>query len=96
MGREQGATQEQLRDLGSHATSPLFSSSEKAVLAYADAITQADSVPDAVFDQVRAHFSADALVALTAAICWELCASKFNRALGIEAQGVCLITTREQ
>lgn len=76
--------------------SPFFSPAEKAALAYADTIARADSVPDAVFADVRAHFSADAVVALTAAICWELCASKFNRALGIEAQGVCLVTRPER
>ncbi|MBI3667270.1 MAG: carboxymuconolactone decarboxylase family protein, partial [Acidobacteria bacterium] len=30
-------------------------------------------------------------VELTATITWEICAAKFNRALEIEAQGVCRV-----
>jgi len=40
---------------------------------------------------VRVHYSDDEIVELTAAISWELCVSKFNRALEIEAQGICLL-----
>src|SRR5579872_891424 len=95
VGREQGASEAQLRALPDHAASPLFSAGQKAALAYADAIVLETSVPETVFDRLRAEFPEDAIVALTAAIAWELCASKFNRALEIEAQGVCLITKPE-
>jgi alkylhydroperoxidase family enzyme len=79
--------------LAEHATSELFDARTKAALAYADAMTTSQVVADSVFERVREHFSEDAIVALTAAIAWEICASKFNRALEIEAQGICLITT---
>lgn len=95
MGREQGIDEARLCALADHAASALFDAREKAALAYADAITLNNSVHDDIFATVRANFSEDAIVALTAAITWEICASKFNRALEIEAQGVCLITKTE-
>jgi alkylhydroperoxidase family enzyme len=50
-----------------------------------------DLVSSDVFDHLRVHYSDDQIVALTAAITWELCVAKFNRALEIEAQGICLL-----
>ena len=95
MSREHGVDEPKLRALNEHAVSSLFTSSEKAALAYADAMTVATSVSDEVFAKAMACFGEDAVIELTAAIAWEICASKFNRALEIEAQGICLITTTE-
>jgi alkylhydroperoxidase family enzyme len=45
-----------------------FSEKERAVLAYADAMTHDVSVPDAVFADIRRHFSERELVELTVLI----------------------------
>ncbi|MBI3628288.1 MAG: carboxymuconolactone decarboxylase family protein, partial [Candidatus Rokubacteria bacterium] len=46
---------------------------------------------DELFARVRAHFGEAQVVELTAAIALENFRSKFNTALGIEAQGFCVI-----
>jgi alkylhydroperoxidase family enzyme len=82
---------EELGALNDPANSPLFSDRERAALAYAESITTASSVPDDLFRNVTEHFSGDEAVELTATITWEICAAKFNRALEIEGQGICMI-----
>lgn len=82
---------EELGALNDPANSPLFSGRERAALAYAESIATASSVPEDLFSNVRQHFTDDEIVELTATITWEICAAKFNRALEIEAQGICMI-----
>jgi alkylhydroperoxidase family enzyme len=48
-------------------------------------------VSDELFARVRKHFSEAQLVELTAAVALENFRSKFNVALGIEAQGFCIV-----
>ena len=48
-------------------------------------------VDDELFDQVRKHFSEDEVVELVAIAGYENMRSKMNVALGIEAQGFCVI-----
>jgi alkylhydroperoxidase family enzyme len=48
-------------------------------------------VDEALFARVRAHFSEAQVVELTAAVALENFRSKFNVALGIEAQGFCVL-----
>ena len=95
MGREQGTSDAKLRALPAYQHSPLYSAAEKAALAYADSMTQRHTVSQETFQALRDCYSDDAIVELTAAIAWEIGASTFNRALQIEAQGVCLLTTPE-
>jgi alkylhydroperoxidase family enzyme len=82
---------EELDALNDPANSPMFSEGERAALAYAESITTANSVPNDVFRNVRQQFSDDEIIELTATITWEICAAKFNRALEIEGQGICMI-----
>jgi alkylhydroperoxidase family enzyme len=49
------------------------------------------TVEEELFERVRRHFDEDAVVELTATIAFQICAAKFNRALEIEAQGVCRV-----
>jgi alkylhydroperoxidase family enzyme len=49
------------------------------------------SVDDALFARLKQHYSEAQIVELTAAIALENFRSKFNLALGIEAQGFCLL-----
>ena len=51
----------------------------------------AQRVDEALFARVRAHFSEAQVVELTAAVALENFRSKFNVALGIEAQGFCVL-----
>jgi alkylhydroperoxidase family enzyme len=87
-----GADEDKIRDVARAAESPLFADHERAALAYAEAMTiTGQKVSDELFARVRACFSDAEIVELTAAIALENYRSKFNVALGIEAQGFCVI-----
>ncbi|MBI4636884.1 MAG: carboxymuconolactone decarboxylase family protein [Candidatus Rokubacteria bacterium] len=87
-----GASEEKIRQVPSAATSDLFSERERVALAWAEAMTVTGRrVMDELFARARAHFSEAELVELTAAAALENFRSKFNTALGIEAQGFCVL-----
>jgi AhpD family alkylhydroperoxidase len=83
-----GLTDEELLALANYRTSPLFSEVDKLVLDYAVGISRTPvEVPDAVFDQLKQHFSDTQLVELTHIIAGENMAGRFNVALGVGAAG---------
>ena len=89
MGSNLGVTEEKILALADYASSPLYSEREKMALEYADRITITDlEVSDEFFARLKEHFTDDELVELTAAIAWENCSSKFNRALRVASQGL--------
>ena len=91
-GMQSGTTEDKIRAVDQAATSSLFDETERAALAYAEAMTiTGQRVSDALFARVRAHFSEAQVVELTAAIALENFRSKFNVALGVEAQGFCIL-----
>jgi len=76
----------------SFATSRHYSAPERAALAFAEAMTiTGQKVTDELFAEARRHFSEAQVVELTAAVALENFRSKFNVALGIEAQGFCVL-----
>ena len=86
-----GASEAKIAQVPEALTSDLFSDREKAALEYAEAMTVTGRrVDDALFARVRTHFSEAQIVELTAAAALENFRSKFNVALGIEAQGFCM------
>jgi alkylhydroperoxidase family enzyme len=87
-----GASEDKIEQVARAATSPLYSERERAALAYAEAMTiTGQKVTDELFARVRQHFSEPEIVELTAAVALENFRSKFNTALGIEAQGFCVL-----
>jgi len=87
-----GATEAKIAEVPTARASDLFDEREKAALEYAEAMTFTDrKVGEDLFARVRAHFSEAQIVELTAAVALENFRSKFNVALGIEAQGFCLL-----
>ncbi len=91
-GMHNGASEEKIRAIDQAATSPLFDEAERAAIAYAEAMTiTGQRVSDDLFARVRRHYSEAQIVELTAAIALENFRSKFNVALGVEAQGFCAI-----
>lgn len=74
--------------LPDYETSDLFTPAEKLVLRYADCMTKTPvTVPDEIFEELKAHFSPAQLVELTSAIAWENYRSRFNHAVGAESEG---------
>ena len=87
---------DKLGELLNWRDSKLFSEAECVALEYAEAITYTDrQVDEALFAQVKRHFTEPQIVELTAAIAFENFRSKFNPALGIEAQGFCVVPARK-
>ncbi len=76
--------------------STLFSQAERVALEYAERITYTDrQVDGAFFAEVKKHFTEPQIVELTAAVALENFRSKFNPALGIEAQGFCMVAKKK-
>ena len=88
MGRRQGLTEQQLRDLNVYEASVAFSELEKLVLSYAEAMTQTPvEVTDDLFAALQRHFDTKQIVELTSAIAWENYRARFDHAFGIEPEG---------
>ena len=64
----EGLSQAECDALADWQKSPFFSAGERAVLAYADAMTRDVTVSDAVFDALRPHFTERQIVELTVLI----------------------------
>jgi alkylhydroperoxidase family enzyme len=87
-----GASEEKVRQVERAAESPLYNDAERAAMAFAETMTVTGrKVDDDLFARVRAHFTEAQVVELTAAVALENFRSKFNTALGIEAQGFCTL-----
>lgn len=87
-----GASEDKIRQVARAATSDLFAEPERVALEYAEAMTvTGQKVSDELFGRLRAHFDEAQVVELTAAVALENFRSKFNVALGIEAQGFCVL-----
>ena len=67
LAEEFGLDEERLRALGDWRQASVFDERERTLLAYVDAVVDAD-VPDSVFDPLRAWFDESALVELTLTI----------------------------
>jgi alkylhydroperoxidase family enzyme len=88
VGRRQGVTEQQLRDLMDFEESDAFDEREKRVLRYAAAMTATPvEVPDALFEELARDFDQKQLVELTSCIAWENYRARYDHAFGIEAEG---------
>jgi alkylhydroperoxidase family enzyme len=82
-----GVTQAQIDALQDWSHSKLFNDTEKAVLAYTDAMTLQVQVPDEIFNAVKHTLSEQALVELTATIGGYNMVARFLEALHITQAG---------
>ena len=84
-----------LAELADWRQSGHFSKAERVALEYAERMTvTGQRVDDSLFQRLKEHFTEAQIVELTAAIALENFRSKFNPALGVEAQGFCLLPQR--
>jgi len=85
VGRQEGITANQIRDLAQFESSSHFSELEKLVLCLAVAITRTPAtVPEELFARLRSEFSERALVELSGAIAWENNRAPCNRVFAIK------------
>ena len=81
---EGGLTDAQIEAVKADPASPLFTPRDRAVIAYADAMTREIRVPDPVFAQVRAQFPEREVVELSATIAGYNLVSRFLEALQVD------------
>lgn len=81
---KQGLTQPQLDALAADRVPEGLAEADRAVLAYADAMTRAVRVSDEVFTRVRSHFGERELVELTITIAGYNCVSRVLEALQVD------------
>ena len=92
VGRDAGITDEQLETLAAFETSPHFDAREKAVLRYAEGMTRTPAdVSDAVFAEIQSLFSTEQIVELTAAVALENFRARFNCALKVGSDNLCML-----
>ena len=90
--REGDGGEEKLTAVPNWRDSTLFTDPERAALEYAERMTvTGQSVDDALFARLKAHYGEAQIVELTAAVAFENFRSKFNPPLGVAGQGFCLI-----
>src|SRR5262245_29798835 len=93
-GRQTGIDIEKLAAVADYASSDRFTPAEKAALRYAEEMCKESvEVPDALFDELQRYFTDDAIVELTSIIALENSRARFNRALLIPADGLCMLPT---
>jgi alkylhydroperoxidase family enzyme len=92
VGRDAGVSDEQLEDIAVFETSQHFDDREKSVLRYAEGVTRTPTeVSDAVFDKLASFFSTEQIVELTAALALENFRARFNCALKVESDNLCML-----
>jgi alkylhydroperoxidase family enzyme len=81
-----GLTREQIDNIGSYPTSPLFTDEDKLILRYADDLTQKARIDDDLFRQVKERIGQQNVLELTAATSfWNMMARNLN-ALQVELE----------
>jgi AhpD family alkylhydroperoxidase len=92
---KQGVSLEKIAALPEFASHPLYSASERAALAYAEAMTDTTKrVDDFIFSELKKYFSDDQIIELTAIIAFENLSAKFNAALAVPSQGFCQLSNK--
>jgi alkylhydroperoxidase family enzyme len=82
----EGLTPEQVAAVADWRSSNLFSERQRALLAYTDAMTREIAAPDAVFAEVRKHFSERQTVELTMLIGAYNMLTRFLKALKVDPE----------
>jgi len=91
LARRTGSTEKVLA-LETWQESDLYTPEERAVLAYAEAMTLSDAgVTDSLAAALRPFLDEDGIVELTALIAFQNLSSKFNAALDVPPQGFCSV-----
>jgi alkylhydroperoxidase family enzyme len=83
---KEGLTPAQVAALSGWQLSNLFDDKQRALLAYTDAMTRDIDVPDAVFAEVRKHFSERQTVELTLLISAYNMLTRFLKALKVDPE----------
>jgi len=83
---KEGLTPEQVNALTDWQSSTLFSEKQRALLGYVDAMTRQIRVPDAIFREVKRHFSERQTVEITMLIGAYNMLTRFLQALDVDPE----------
>jgi len=86
-----GGVPDKFDAIEAYATSPLFSDSERAALAYAEEVNRTRDASDETFEALRRHFNEREIVEITWCIAAENFYNFLNRPMGIESDGLCAL-----
>ena len=87
--REVGLPEEKIQAIRAWAVADVFSATERAVLAYTDALVlQGGRVPDEVFDALRVELSEEEILELTYIVCTYDMHATMSKALRLEFDDV--------
>ena len=86
LAKKEGMSDAQIAAIADWQGARVFDATERAVLAYTDAMTREVHVADAVFIAVNKHFNARAMTELTATIAAYNLVSRFLEALQIDPE----------
>ncbi|MEM9055436.1 MAG: carboxymuconolactone decarboxylase family protein [Pseudomonadota bacterium] len=87
--RDVGLSEEQIEAIPNWSVATCFSSVERAVLAYTDALVlERGRVPDGVFEALKAHLSDEEILELTYITCTYMMHAVMSRALRLEYDDV--------
>jgi len=91
-GRQEGFSEEKLAAIADYVENPLFTPRERAALRYAEEMSHTPvDVPDDVFEELKRHFDDRQIVELTTEIALENLRARFNRALLIGSDELCML-----
>jgi alkylhydroperoxidase family enzyme len=91
-GMQAGADEAKVGEIRTWRESRRFSDAERAALEYAEAMTiTGQRVSDELFARLKTFYDEPQIVELTAVVALENFRSKLNPALGVEAQGFCIL-----
>lgn len=80
-------TDEELREVPNWEHSKILGEREKAAIEYAEEMSKTPvRVSDDLFERLKAHFSDEQIVELTASIAYENYRARFNHALDIKSE----------
>jgi len=82
--KKAGVTDEQLADLGNYADSSAFNHEEKAVLAYAEQLTNSAQVDGAIVKSLKEFLNDKQLVALSGTVALANFTNRFNHGLDVQ------------
>ncbi|HUY27507.1 MAG TPA: hypothetical protein VMV27_08820 [Candidatus Binataceae bacterium] len=92
MGRTKGIGWDKLAAIEGFRESDLFSAAEQAALAYTEEMCRIPvEVPDAIFEELARWFDDRAIVELTATVALENLRARFNRALQVPSDNLCIL-----
>ena len=94
MALRNGLDVDKFKHLHEYRESSLFTPRERAALAFVEAATRDKNVPDAIFNEVKKHFSDQEIVEITLLNAVENYYNLINIPLEIESDSLCLIPAR--